>query len=130
VANLLTTKSEINMAQGTDGLKLAADLTKQVITLSTGIVALTMTFAEKLGKQVDSTICIPVTLKISWACLALALLFSVWTLMGITGTLVALDEGRDPNPERSNIKLPSLLMMATFALGLGLVFITGFWAWL
>ena len=129
MANLLKANEKI-MAKGIEGLKLAADLTKQVITLSTGIVALTMTFAEKLGQQPNSTPYIPGTLKCSWAFFALALLFSVWTLMGITGTLNALDEGRDPNPERSNIKIPSCLMMTSFAVALGLVFFTGFRAWL
>ena len=118
------------MSNGTKGLQFAADLTKQIITLSTGLMALTMTFADKLGSKVDEVVQIPWSLKIAWLFFGAALVGAVWTLMAITGTLSVLDRGKaDPNPERTNIKIPARLMLGSFCIAILLVFITGLSVW-
>ena len=124
-----------------EGLKTALETTKQVITLSTGVITLTVTFLEKIvqpnggaGRHV------PVALKAGWICFGLAVWFGVWTLMAITGTQNALDRQAQslpmtPSQEKavktladgSNIRVPALLMLLFFAVGTVLTIATGFW---
>lgn len=117
------------MPRGTKGLEFAADLTKQLITLATGMVALTMTFAEKLGTTTGGVVEIPDTLKWSWVSFAVALVFAIITLMGITGTISELDREKDSNPDRTNIKWPARVMIGAFGVAMILVFLTGIRAW-
>ena len=124
-----------------EGLKTALETTKQVITLSTGVITLTVTFLEKIvqpngaaGRHV------PVSLKAGWICFGLAVWFGVWTLMAITGTLSALDRQAQSLPmtesqqnaakalaDGANIRVPALLMLLFFAVGTVLTIATGFW---
>lgn len=114
-------------APDTKGLLLGADIAKQLITLSIAIVTLTMTFAEKLGTRSGELIHIPSVLQAAWGLLSLSLVFSIWTLLSITGTLNDLDKGApETNPSRSNITIPGRLMAISFGLGLIGVFVTGF----
>lgn len=124
-----------------DGLKTALETTKQIITLSTGVITLTLTFLEKIvafqggvGRHV------PDTLKIGWICFGFAIAFAVWTLMAITGSLNALDrkarqlslndaqqKATETLADGTNIRIPALLMLFFFAAGTALVIATGFY---
>src|SRR5882672_2589611 len=103
---------------GIEGLKAANTLTSQVITVAAGLVAFTVTFAEKFTPQ-GKPISLPNMLKVSWACFALTILVGFWTLMAVAGTLLQLDRGgAETNPTRSNIRIPAGIMFALFFLGL------------
>lgn len=123
-----------------EGLKAAQETTKQVITLSTGVVALTITFLEKIV-QPNGTAprSFPWTLKAGWIFYFFAIVFAMWTLMAITGTLNALDRREAELPlnedqaraaneltEGWNIRVPSLLMFACFLVAMLLTIGTGF----
>jgi uncharacterized membrane protein (DUF485 family) len=69
----------------------AADLTKQLITLSTGIIALTVTFSKDIMGGVDQEN--RYLLLLSWIFFVLSLFFGLLTLMALTGNL-------DPIPKR------------------------------
>jgi hypothetical protein len=63
----------------------AADLAKQLITLSTGLIALTITFWKDIvGGQHVTT---PSWAYWSWYALVLSALCGVWVLMALTGEL-------------------------------------------
>ena len=123
-----------------EGLKAALETTKQVITLSTGVITLTITFLEKIVQPDGSTGRIfPPTLKIGWICFGLSIVFGMWTLMAITGTMNALDRKThgltlSPRHERavetlnegSNIRVPSMLMLLSFLAATLLTIVTGF----
>ncbi len=106
------------MPTATEGLKAASTLTGQLITVSAGLLAFTVTFAEKFTPK-DHPISVPTALKLSWVCFAVDILIGFWTLMAITGTLDVLDHGQaETNPERWNIRIPALIMFAVFLLGI------------
>jgi hypothetical protein len=63
----------------------AADLTKQLITLSTGIVTLTLL----LSKDVVGPRLLAV---LAWAFFLLSTLFGLWALMALTGTLAPIKD--------------------------------------
>ena len=52
------------MSQSVEGLKAAADLTKQIITLATGVAGLTVTFAKEFKRGTDLPS--PLALQLSW----------------------------------------------------------------
>ena len=75
--------------------EFAADLAKQLITLSTVILALTITFTKDLLKRVPSRKLW--TLKAAWVGYFLTIVFGIFSLMALTGTLA-------PRTERSESK--------------------------
>ncbi|WP_315830757.1 hypothetical protein [Bradyrhizobium prioriisuperbiae] len=125
-----------------EGLKSAADTTKQIITLSTGVIALTVTFLEKVVQTTASgagTRSVPWSMFVAWILFGVAILAAVATLGAITGTLDALDRkqnGLTLNDSQtqaiedlangSNVKTPALVMSATFILAMGFTIATGF----
>jgi hypothetical protein len=91
----------------------AADLAKQMVTLSTGIVTLTLLFSHDIH-----------ALKRFWAVVAwcfylLSTLCGLWTLMALTGTL-ASENAREQKgsliPLGTNIRTPAKAQVVTFGL--------------
>jgi hypothetical protein len=76
------------------GLDLAADLVKQVITLSTAVTAFTATFAKQFSPSSDGIPSVPGVLKYSWVFFILAIFFGIWTLMTIVGTANKIEAGQ------------------------------------
>ena len=113
------------MTAGNEGLKASNTLTGQVITISSGLLAFTVTFAEKFTPK-NETISPPTSLKVSWVCFALTVIAGFWTLMAITGTLNELDRGgAESNPVRSNIYIPARIMFALFLAGVISLIVAG-----
>src|SRR3954453_2244111 len=111
------------MASGIEGLKAAGTLTGQLITVSAGFLALTLTFAQKFAAK-NAPISPPLLLKVSWACFALSILIGFWTLMALTGTLTEIVRSiPESNPARWNSRIPAITMFGVFFLGV--VFLIG-----
>jgi hypothetical protein len=126
------------MAAQIEGLKASVDIAKQVITLSTGAVAFTVTFFDKFTSHGSGPIHgVPWSLYVTWACFGAAVLCSLWTLMGITGTLESLDRQANnwtlsedqkkaaAGEGGSNIKIPALAMLALFLIAIIAMICTG-----
>jgi hypothetical protein len=118
-----------------EGIKAAVDTAKQIITLSTGVIALTMTFLDKFLPGASPKV-VPWTVTVAWIGFGLAIVFSVWTLMALTGTLTALDRkanGLSLTPAQSsavdaygdNVKVPATGMVLCFLFGIALTIATG-----
>lgn len=115
------------MTDHIEGLKSAADAAKQVITLSTGVMAISITFWEKLqGGGASASF----WLLAAWFCLLAAVLASLITLFAITGTLNERDNlalGQPNNPPSvpdamsPNITTPAKFMFFFFVAGLVLL---------
>lgn len=94
----------------------AADLVKQLITLSTAIIALTVTFAKDIF-PVDGD-CFSGWLFAAWIAYFFTIIFGVWALMALTGTL---DPPNNPNTGLSiqgrNCRIPTGLQILTFLIG-------------
>lgn len=102
------------------GFEFASELSKQIITLSTGILALTITFhkdvLEGQPRRADRL------LAWAWAALLLAVLFGIWHLMALTGHLVSPEGASEIG---SSARGPAALQVLAFATGLGLVIAYG-----
>ena len=118
------------MAQTIEGLKAAADTTKQIITLSTAVISLTVTFAKEF--KTGANLSVPITLQISWFFFLFSIIGAIWTLMAITGSLSQIDRGVTQvgstnclDVNAANIRIPSLIMLLGFLIGLALTGVAG-----
>lgn len=106
----------------------AADTTKQLITLSTAIIALTITFSKDIIGA--SNITNSSSIFWAWGFFIASVIFGIWTLMALTGTLQPMDK-KIKNKEKTktesekteeeltningfNIKFPAILQILTF----------------
>lgn len=102
----------------------AKDLTIQLITLATGILALSITFMRDVIKS-D----IPAwPLKGAWIILLMSVCFGVWTLMGITGSI--FDVTTSPKELKAtsyglNIIIPSAFQITSFVTAIILLIFYG-----
>ena len=123
-----------------EGLKAATEKTREIIALSTGVIALTVTFFEKFGQTAPGAVpALPWTLFAAWGCFGISIVAAVWTLGAITGTLDCLDrkangQTLDAQQELAvnalsngrNIRLPAVLMDLSFVIALGFTIASGF----
>jgi hypothetical protein len=102
----------------------AQDTTKQLLTLATGIVTVTIAFSNVFTAT-------PITssakrcLMFSWLAFLMSVCFCILTLMALTGSLQNAEEQPKGIYEK-NITIPSVLQIITFLLGLILTIIFGF----
>jgi hypothetical protein len=121
----------------TEGLKASSEIAKQIIALSTGAVAFTVTFLDKFTSHASDQIkIVPKSLYVAWTFFGLAILAALWTLMSITGTLDALDRKANgwsltdaqqsvSQGASSNVRLPATIMLAMFMLAIIAMIWTG-----
>jgi hypothetical protein len=124
-----------------EGLKAAADTTKQIITLATGVIALTVTFLEKIVQPQAGAAArtVPWTMFAAWIAFGFSILAAVVTLGAVTGTLDALDRKSNGLPLSSeqevavnalssglNVRAPATVMSLLFIGGMALTIATGF----
>ncbi len=103
----------------------AAESSKQMIALSTGLLALEITFAKSLLSAVSGKG--KWLLGSSWIVLLLAVVAGVWTLLALTGSLSA---AKTPTPGTildSNVRIPAFIQVLLFLFGLGLTVAFGIW---
>ena len=102
----------------------AQDTTKQLISLATGIIAITITFTKDiLGNLPPGT---KVYLGLSWLIFFLSIIFGVWALLAMTGSLEPKKGEKESISIRgSNVTLPSALQIISFLLGLALAIVYG-----
>jgi hypothetical protein len=95
----------------------AADLVKQLITLSTAIIAITVTFAKDIF--VVSGSCAFEWLFAAWIMFFICIFFGIWTLMALTGTLNPIKQSQHSlTIQGVNCRVPASLQILTFLLGL------------
>ena len=91
MAVLLTVDPRVDKA-----FEFAKDSTKQLITLSTGIVALTITFAKDILGGVPAG---PRRLLFAaWVVYLISIICGRWTLLALTGSLEPKKNGDTPVP--------------------------------
>jgi len=99
----------------------AADLVKQLITLSTAVIAITITFAKDIIGVASSGN--NFLLVSAWVSFFLTILFGVWALMALTGTLEPLSNKSEINPPSIrglNCTLPITFQILSFLIAIGL----------
>jgi len=94
----------------------ASDLAKQLITLSTGILALTITFTKEFVK--DFSTARPRLLLVTWLLYLFAILMGIATLMSLTGSLtISANSPAELPTFRPGVFLFSALQILAFLAG-------------
>lgn len=102
----------------TQGLHSASDTIKQIITLATAMIGLTVTFAKEF-KPDNTDLSVPWTLQASWAAYLISVIFGVMVLMAITGTLNECDKTKKAgDTNSSNIRIPAAICILSFLIAL------------
>jgi hypothetical protein len=105
----------------------AGDLSKQLITLSIGILTISITFTKDLVKDFDSRH--KKWLALSWSFLFVSIIFGIWSLMALTGSI---DNYKTLIKELStkniiidcNARVPAGIQILSFLAGV--IFLIGF----
>jgi len=96
----------------------AKETTQQLMTLATGFIALTVTFSKDFISDAPDNV--KWKAAIVWVLLLISVLFGQICLMGLTGVL---GSNKSPKPQMNiyckTIKVPSIIQVITFFLGLG-----------
>lgn len=96
----------------------AADLTKQLITLATGMIALTITFNKDfLGSSQNADKGLAYS---AWYWFLASIFFGIFTLCALTGNLDAKDKSKTPWIFAPNIIIFSIPQFITFFVGMWL----------
>lgn len=110
-----------------DQAKLAyasvSDLTKQLITLGTGVVTLEVTFAKAF---VEKMLAKSSLLQTSWVFLMLSIVVGIWVLMALTGSLAKNSPPASADIYKPNIRLPAFIQLVLFVLGMVFTIAFGF----
>lgn len=120
----------------------AADVTKQLITLSTAIITITITFSKDIVNFVDTSV--KNYLLWAWILFIATVFFGIWTLLALTGNLQPLkkEKNNDDASESKknnvndyesecsinsiNIRIPSMLQILCFIIALIFTIVYGF----
>ncbi len=89
----------------------AADLTKQLITLSTAIITLTVTFSKDIIGKIDSSN--RYLLLLSWIFFIISILLGLLTLMALTGNLDPIEKNEKQDDENIKKVKPSPILTIT-----------------
>lgn len=102
----------------------AADVSKQLITLSTAIITVTITFSKDvLGGTVENRY----WLLAAWIAFIFTILCGIWTLMALTGSLEPIGNNENGTSiNGKNIRLPAILQISSFIVALVLTITYGF----
>ncbi|MBV9820839.1 MAG: hypothetical protein JO144_01240 [Actinobacteria bacterium] len=101
-------------------LDYAKDAILQVITLSSAIVAVSLTFAQNWASGTSRSN--KFLLQLSWIAFLLAILCGIWSILALTGLAYL----RKPNVRAASLRVPWLAELLFFFAGLGLLTIFGF----
>jgi hypothetical protein len=107
---------------------LVTEITKQVLTLSTGIIAITITFVKDFASHASPTA--KDLLAWSWFIYAVSILFGMLTLMasaGVQAKATSHGAGGSPPPSinASNIRLLGGIQLLAFFIAIVLTVIAG-----
>ncbi len=106
----------------------AADGAKQLITLATGLIALTISFQKDILS--NKLLATPkLLMKCSWSLYILSLFFGLWTLFALTGSLEPKTSNLSPSTRGVNVVFPAVAQILMFIAGLILTVIATAKAW-
>lgn len=107
----------------------AQDTTKQIVTLASGIIAITLTFLNgKLHNYASST---RTWLEVGWLLYLISIMCGVVTLMALSGNLERpgtdkANNANEPSIYRGNIKWPAIGQLLLFLAATACTLVFGF----
>lgn len=105
--------------------QFAQEASKQLISLSTGLIALEITFAKEWIRTADQNV--KWLAEASWMAFLLSVIFGIWSLLALTGTLAESSEAA-PSIRSKNIRLPAALQIVLFVVGILFTVLFGVYA--
>ena len=102
----------------------AQEATKQLITLATGVIALTITFLTDVIKTAPAGSAS--FLQAAWVLYLVSIVFGILTLLMLTGNLERPGEGRSPSIYRGSIVACSIGQVLSFSLAVAFTLVFGF----
>jgi hypothetical protein len=104
---------------------LVGDLIKHLITLSTGILALTITVWKDFANQQAANA--KIWAVYAWIAFAISVVVGTWAMMALTGSVsrAANSGATSVDVYSSNIRVPVFLQILSFLVGLGLAITFG-----
>ncbi|MCU7247248.1 hypothetical protein [Pseudomonas koreensis] len=109
--------------QTTQAFSYTSDALKQMMTLSTGVLALEVTLLKDIIQSLPHIAYI--ALGTSWVCFLLALLLGVVGMLAVTGSLSKDSKLSPASIYGSNIRIPALFQVIFFGLGMTLTVVFG-----
>lgn len=97
----------------------AKDAITQLITLSTGVIGVSVTFAKDINSGTGITASDRTLLRASWIVLLISIVFGVWALLALTGT--AATSSAPDAIYGLNVTFPTLVQIGAFLIGIGLL---------
>ncbi len=94
----------------------AAETSKQILSLATGVITLEITFLKDVALK--APFCLRYLLGTSWILLLLSVVAGVWALLALTGTLGSSSQLNPASISGTNIKVPAALQILLFLFGL------------
>jgi hypothetical protein len=109
-------------AQFKEAITLATEISKQLMTLATGILAVTVTVVTNFARRISVGqlwVLIP-----AWLCYLATILFALWHLSALTGNLLK----RPVDPLITSARIPASLQIITYGAGTMLIVAFAIWA--
>jgi hypothetical protein len=103
------------MADLPNSFEFAKEVTTQLLTLATAVVSISVTFVKDVSPSV--TRAARGTLYTSWILFLVSIIFGVWVLGAMTGTL-AQTPSSQATVYSTNIRVPSFLQVISFVAGI------------
>jgi hypothetical protein len=103
----------------------ASDNCKQMITLSTGLLGIEITFTKEYFALLSGWG--KIIVGISWVFMLFSVVAGVWTLLALTGCVSASTPPRPGTIFDSNVKNPAIVQVVCFLVGLACTVAFGIW---
>ena len=87
------------------------EMTNQLISLSTGVLAFTVTFSKDVVKSLSKKML--ALLGSGWVCYLISIAAGLVTTMGLNGALL----DKEAHPLRAAVRIPSMIQILTFLAG-------------
>lgn len=101
----------------------ASESCKQLIGLATGLLGLEITFSKEVIQHLNTTA--KIFISLSWAFFLISVIAGVWTLLSLTGCLGSSTCVTQNHIFGTNVKVPAMLQIILFLIGLILTVIFG-----
>jgi len=98
-----------------EAVDLAVETTKQLITLSSAIIAIAFTFLKNFEPALAKKRAI---LNLAVTAHFFAIVFGVWTLLAVTGGVATNEGSASLDIYRISISLPAILQIISFLVGM------------
>lgn len=106
--------------------EIAAEIHKQLITLATAIITVTISFAKDLFSGHKENLYL---VQWGWTAFLGSVVFGVWAIMALAGSLIQAGKAnKEPELLRFNVQFPAILQIICFLLGTFFIIRFG-WTW-